>query len=132
MTGLSLCGNEIASFVYNLPSVVALTSYFDAHVPRNESDLTFADFMVDRLIGSFLVGNAKLVSVLKELTNEGWFLSEGSNVAVELTMLVRDLYLNLPRWEFNGWSQREYLDMLDVPCLISESSRFYENLDLAS
>lgn len=126
------CDFDAGSFIYGLACVKDLSSFFDAHVPSDRDDEFFADEMVDDLIESFLFENAGLRETLRELTERGWYTCEGGNAAPQLTRLVCNLYLELPRWEFNGWSERECIDMLDAPCLISETLEVHEELDLAS
>lgn len=132
LDSLDTCDFDVESYVYSLTCVKDLTSYFDAHVPTGSYDEFFADEMVDELIRRFLFENASLRETLLVLTEEGWFMSEGSNAAPQLTRLICNLYRELPRWELNGWSERECIDMLDAPCLISETLQVYEELDLAS
>ena len=66
------------------------------------------------------------------LTRQGWYLCEGFNVAPMLTSLVVGLYKGLPRWELNGWSEVEYIDMQGYPRLIGESLLVADDLALAS
>ena len=112
---------SVEDYVYALDSVRQLTSYFDDHIPDHESELFFADEMVDSLIGDFMFGRASLETVLRRLTRSGWYLAEGTNAAPKLTHLVCKLYREIPRWEFNGWSEQEFTDMQGLPCLVGES-----------
>lgn len=121
---LVMGSEEAADLMYKLPSVVALSEYFDAHVPWGSNELTFSDDMIDMLVKSFLFENQSLGSILEWLTKKGWYLAEGTNSAPRLTKLICDLSRELPRWEYNGWSEREYLDMLSMPCIISETQPF--------
>ena len=114
---------SVADYVYALESVRQLTSYFDGHVPDREGELFFADKMVDSLIGDFMFGRASLSTVLHRLSQRGWYLAEGTDAAPKLTHLVCKLYREIPRWEFNGWSEEEFTHMQGLPCLVGESLR---------
>lgn len=114
---------SVADYVYALESVRQLTSYFDGHIPDREGELFFADKMVDSLIGDFMFGRASLSTVLHRLSQRGWYLAEGTDAAPKLTHLVCKLYREIPRWEFNGWSEQEFTDMQGLPCLVGESLR---------
>ena len=125
--------SAIDEFVYGLPCVQRLTSYFDAHVPSDWDDYSFADKMVDLLIHLVLIEGVHLKAILAWLTRTGWYLSEGSASAPVLTKLICDLFSELPRWEYGGWSEREYLDLMNLPYIISESQCFDDgSLELAS
>ena len=123
---------SVSEYVYGLPCVQSLVSYFDLHVPRDQNEYTFADRMVDELICNFLFRRHTLLAELERLTRQGWFMSEGFNAAPMLTSLVVGLYRGLPRWEFNGWSEVEYIDMLGYPCLIGETLLVPNEFVLAS
>ena len=127
-----LLQRSVSEYVYSLPCVQSLVSYFDAHVPSDENEYTFADRMVDELICNFLFRRRTLLAELGRLTRQGWYLCEGFNTAPMLTSLVVGLYRGLPRWELNGWSEVEYVDMQRYPCLIGESLLVPNELMLAS
>ena len=109
-----------AADIYRLPCVQRLTSYFDCHVPNEEDDYELADQMVDILIESIMMRGTSLANVIWWLTRTGWYLAEGTNTAPRLTALVIDLFRDLPRWEFNGWSEREFIEGGKLPALVSE------------
>ena len=117
----ALADKTVADYVYGLDCVRQLTDYFDTHVPIHEDDWNFAYKETDAIIGDFMFGRATLSNVLGRLTKKGWYLAEGSNAAPKLTQLVCKLYREIPRWEFNGWSEQEVIDMQGLPCLIGES-----------
>ena len=119
-------------YVYGLSCVQSLVSYFDLHVPSDQNEYTFADRMVDELICNFLFRRHTLLAELGRLTRQGWHLCEGFNAAPMLTSLVVGLYRGLPRWEFNGWSELEYLDMQGYPYLIGETLLVPNEFVLAS
>ena len=123
---------SVSEYVYGLPCVQSLVSYFDSHVPSGENEYTFADRMVDELICNFLFRRQTLLAELGRLTRQGWYLCEGFNTAPTLTSLVVGLYRGLPRWELNGWSEVEYIDMQGYPCLIGESLLVPSEFALAS
>ncbi|MBR3224052.1 MAG: hypothetical protein IKF78_01875 [Atopobiaceae bacterium] len=123
---------SVSEYVYGLPCVQSLTSYFDLHVPSGENEYTFADRMVDELICNFLFRRHTLLAELERLTRQGWYLCEGFNTAPMLTSLVVGLYRGLPRWELNGWSEAEYIDMQGYPSLIEESLLVPNEFALAS
>lgn len=127
-----LAHKSVSEYVYGLPCVQSLVSYFDLHVPRGEDEYIFADLMVDELICNFLFRHHTLLAELERLTRKGWYLCEGFNTAPTLTSLVVGLYRGLPRWEFNGWSEVEYIDMRGYPCLIGESLLVPNEFALAS
>lgn len=127
-----LLHKRVSEYVYGLPCVQSLVSYFDLHVPSGENEYTFADRMVDELICNFLFRRHTLLAELGRLTRQGWYLCEGFNTAPMLTSLVVGLYRGLPRWELNGWSEVEYLDMQGYPCLIEESLLVPNEFALAS
>lgn len=115
---------DVSRFIYGLPCVRALTGYFDNHIPYGEDDYTFSDNMVDLLIYLFLVKGSSLSDVLRWLSRTGWNLGEGTNSSPELTRLVYRLSRQLPRWEYHGWSEEEYLDLMNLPALISDTQDF--------
>ena len=119
-------------YVYGLSCVQSLVSYFDLHVPSDQNEYTFADRMVDELICNFLFRRHTLLAELGRLTRQGWHLCEGFNAAPMLTSLVVGLYRGLPSWEFNGWSELEYLDMQGYPYLIGETLLVPNEFVLAS
>lgn len=123
---------SVGDYVYGLPCVQELVSYFDQHVPNNENEYEFADRAVDELICNFMFKRHTLAAELKRLTRQGWYLCEGFNSAPMLTSLVVRLYQELPRWEFNGWSEVEFIDMQGYPCLIGEGPLAADELALAS
>lgn len=123
---------SVGDYVYGLPCVQELTSFFDRHVPSNEDEYEFADRAVDELICNFMFKRHTLAAELKRLTRQGWYLCEGFNSAPMLTSLVVRLYQELPRWEFNGWSEVEFIDMQGYPCLIGEVPLAADELALAS
>ncbi len=127
-----LLNKPVSEYVYGLPCVQALVSYFDRHVPECEGEYTFADRMVDELICNFMFRHHTLAAELQRLTRQGWYLAEGFNAAPLLTSLVVGLYRGLPRWEFNGWSEVEYIDMQGYPRLIGESLLAGDEFALAS
>ena len=127
-----MLGKEANEFVYGLPSVQALTHYFDAHVPEDEDEFFFADTMIDELINDIMLCRCSLASIIATLIKDGWYLSEGSNTSPILTKLVLNLYRELPRWDLNGWSEIGYADMQGLPYLISESWLSTDELPLAS
>lgn len=108
--------------LYAHPASRALTAYFDAHVPYQESALTFADETIDTLIDMALFRGTTLNDAVTWLTNKGWYLAEGGSTAPRLTKLIADFWSNIPRWELNGWSEREWLDLQSIPTLISAST----------
>lgn len=123
---------SVGDYVYGLPCVQELVSFFDQHVPSNENEYEFADRAVDELICNFMFKHHALAAELRRLTRQGWYLCEGFNSAPTLTSLVVRLYQELPRWEFNGWSEVEFIDMQGYPCLIGEAPLAAEELALAS
>lgn len=127
-----LLHKSVSEYVYGLPCVQSLVSYFDLHVPSGENEYTFADRMVDELICNFLFRRHTLLTELERLTRQGWYLCEGFNTAPMLTSLVVGLYRGLPRWELNGWSEAEYIDMQGYPSLIGESLLVPNEFALAS
>ena len=127
-----LLHKSASEYVYGLPCVQSLVSYFDLHVPSGESEYMFADRMVDELICNFMFRHHTLIAELGRLTRQGWYLCEGFNTAPMLTSLVVRLYRELPRWEFNGWSEVEYIDIQGYPCLIGESLLVPSEFALAS
>lgn len=127
-----LLHKSVSEYVYGLPCVQSLAHYFDSHVPSGENEYTFADRMVDELICNFLFRRYSLLAELGRLTRQGWYLCEGFNSAPMLTSLVIGLYRGLPRWELNGWSEVEYIDMQGYPCLIGESLLVADEFALAS
>ena len=124
--------DEIAHHIYSLPCVKQLIRYFDSHIPDDEDDFVFAEEMVDAIIGSFAFDGAGIESVLTTLTEQGWYMAEGGNTAPQLTRLVIELFRSLPRWELNGWSEYEYLDLTSLPLLISEGHLAQQSLPKAS
>ena len=127
-----LLHKSVNEYVYGLSCVQSLVSFFDLHVPSDENEYTFADRMVDELICNFMFKHHTLHAELGRLTRQGWYLCEGFNTAPVLTSLVVGLYRGLPRWELNGWSEAEYLDMQGCPCLIGESLLVPNEFALAS
>ena len=127
--GTAAQSGDVASYVYGLECVLRLTSFFDAHVPQGQDDLTFADQMVDLLIYLVMIQGQSLAAVLGWLTKTGWFLCEGTNSAPRLTKLIYDFYREIPRWEYGGWSELELMDLMSLPCIISESQPF-ENIGM--
>jgi len=112
---------EEAADVYGLPCVSDLTAFFDAHVPNGENGYEFADAMVDILLEGIMMRGASLSSVIWWLSRTGWYLAEGTNTAPRLTKLVFDLFREIPRWEFGGWSEREYCKRHGLPQIVSET-----------
>ena len=49
-----LFDKSVSEYVYGLPCVQSLVSYFDQHVPVGEREYAFADRMVDELICNFM------------------------------------------------------------------------------
>ena len=112
---------ELDNVIYNLPCIRALTSFFDAHIPAGKDAYTFADTMVDHIIWDIMFQRKALIQEIKQLTEQGWYLSEHGRSAPQLTLLVMRAYRELPRWELNGWSEVEFEDMQMAPHLISDS-----------
>lgn len=115
-------GFDAVEYVYGLPCVRNLVTYFDEHVPEGENEYVFADKMVDILLEAVMIRCATLSTVIWWLTRMGWYLAEGTNTSPRLTRLVFDLFRQLPRWEFNGWSETEVLERFGTHHLISETS----------
>ena len=92
---------------FELPAVVQLRAFYDAHVPDGEDDYTFGDRAVEDLVLHAIdMGNVD--EYLNGLEQAGWFkCAEDERL---LPRLIENAYGSLPSWEFNGWSPQEILE----------------------
>ena len=92
---------------FELPALVQLRDFYDAHVPDGEDDYTFADRAVEDLVLHAIdLGNVDVY--LDALEQSGWSkCAEDENL---LQRLVENAYGALPSWDFNGWSPQEILE----------------------
>lgn len=93
--------------LFELPAVVQLRDFYDAHVPDDQDDYTFADRAVEDLVLHAIdLGNVDLY--LDAVEQSGW-----GNCAEDtglLSRLVENAYGALPSWDFNGWSPQEIVE----------------------
>lgn len=99
-----LAEQDPIDYVLDQPSAVALRNFFDAHVPDDESDLYYAD----RLMENIADLNGNLVSfeeTLADLDEADLGLSESERA--EMLPLLRAMLEDLPYWENRGWSNNQ-------------------------
>mgnify|MGYP002771923749 CR=1 FL=1 len=97
---------QIDAIDYTLgqPSARALRNFFDAHVPDDDSDLYYAD----RLMESIADLNGNLVSfdeTVRDLDEANLGLT--AQERAEMLPLLRAMLEDLPYWENNGWSNNQ-------------------------
>ena len=97
---------QIDAIDYTLgqPSARALRNFFDAHVPDDDSDLYYAD----RLMESIADLNGNLVSfdeTVHDLDEANLGLT--AEERAEMLPLLRAMLEDLPYWENNGWSNNQ-------------------------
>ena len=92
---------------FELPALVQLRAFYDAHVPDGEDDYTFGERAVEDLVVHAIdLGNVDMY--LDAVEQVGWEkCAEDEHL---LPRLIENAYGALPSWEFNGWSPQEILE----------------------
>ena len=95
---------ETIDYTLGQPNAIALRNFFDAHVPDDESDLYYADRIMESItdLNGNLVSFDETVHDLDE-ANLGLTAEERA----EMLPLLRAMLEDLPYWENNGWSNNQ-------------------------
>lgn len=97
----SLATEEAYDWKLRLPEVANLRSWLDAHVPDDEDDYLYADYVIEQLL-DVQMGSSRPTEIVEVASDLGVFeTTEDVEGALGRTMAMANA---LPDWWNNGWS----------------------------
>lgn len=98
---------DVFEAFFAMPALVQLRDFYDAHVPDNEDDYTYADRAVEDLV-LHAINMGSVDAYLDHLEQRG--VNRCAEDDGLLLRLAENAYGALPSWELNGWSPQEVLE----------------------
>lgn len=101
---------ELEAYNYNkriesLPSYLALQDFLDRHIPFDQDEYLFTDFVLDELVTMVRL-EYDPADISDCLMDWGLDFSEKSD-AEAMSKLLTDFFIDIPLWSGNGWSATE-------------------------
>ena len=97
----SLATGEAYDWKLRLPEVVNLRGWLDAHVPDDEDDFLYADYVIEQLL-DVQMGSARPTEIIEVASELGVF--ETTDDAEGVLGRIMAMVNALPDWWNNGWS----------------------------